>query len=109
MDPLTVKTAVDAAKTALKTAGWVWDKFKKLRTDFSIFWKHFERQASREEHDVPWDQLKRYRLDPEFIGRVSVLVSKTDLAVKAEMEEMFRKDLDPIVGGRLGSKEELAE
>ena len=108
MEGLTIGGAVSAAKNALNSAGWVWDKLAKLRGDFGLFWKHFERSLSNQPHDVPWEQLERYRLDAEFIGRVTLVVTRWDRTARSELEAMLRKDLDPIIGGRFKTEEELA-
>lgn len=108
MDPLTIAGAVSAAREALASTGSVRNQFKKLRGDFGVFWKHFERRVSNQPHDVPWDQLEAYRLNPEFIGRVTVGMARWHLAVKSELEEMFQRDLNPISGGRFETKGKLA-
>jgi tetratricopeptide (TPR) repeat protein len=108
MDPFSIAGAVTAAKETLDQVGGAWDKFKLLRGDFGLFWRHFERAVKREHLDVPLDQMKRYQNDPDFIGRVTVVIAKWDLKARSEIEKMFERDLTPVASGRFETKEKLA-
>ena len=109
MSPLSISAAVGAARQGLQAADWGWEKFKLSRGDYGLFWQAFEGRVSNQEHDIPWEQLQRYQLDPDFIGRVTVLIDSGDLTAKAEIREIFVRDLDPITSGRFETKEKLAD
>jgi hypothetical protein len=108
-DPLTIISAVSAARNVLSIAGSSWSKLKKARPAYGVFWGSFEAKLKAQEADVPWTEIKnRYWLNPDFIGRVTVLMERGDGQAEAELRRMFLNDLNPPTGSRF-SQDELAD
>jgi hypothetical protein len=56
-DPATIAALVGLVKDVLDLTGGSWDRFKKSRPEYRVFWEQFEKQLKPESRDVPWQRL----------------------------------------------------
>lgn len=66
---------VVVGKIAAVIAKGGFEALKKMRPEYARFWKHFQAQLKPLSRDLPWDRLASLRVDPEFVGQATGLIS----------------------------------
>lgn len=96
-----------AVASALQIAEAVskgFDAVRRLQPEYGIFWRQFEKKLQPKRRDLPWGEIERLRLDPDFIGEASGLIRGVHARREAILER-FASIAVPPVGSRYTSEE----
>lgn len=66
---------VVVGKIAAVIAKGGFEALKKMQPEYARFWKHFQGQLKPLSRDLPWDRLASLRVDPEFVGQATGVIS----------------------------------